>query len=110
TPYRGSWISAVRGPGRWYGSIANNPAAATAKNPIVNLEAATAPTTTLAPERVPERRRYSRSDQEWEAAEALAAILRPDDSVKRDAEALPFVRPFLTQPHPPSRPPASPHP
>jgi hypothetical protein len=75
-----------------------NPVAATsAENPLVNdPEAPAAPATTPAPERATERPRYSRSNQEWEAAKALAAILLPDDSVKRDAEALPFVRQFMS--------------
>ena len=94
-PYRGSWISGVRGDAR---SRAGNPAAATsAKNPIVNdPEAAALGAPVSAPERATEFPRYSRSDQEWEAAKALAAILLPDDSVKRDAEALPFVRQFMS--------------
>jgi hypothetical protein len=68
------------------------------ETPIANdPEVAGVPATTPAPERVTERpRRYSRSDEEREAAEELAVILRPDDSVKRDAEALPFVRQFMS--------------
>src|SRR5262245_53633305 len=75
------------------------PAATTpAENPIVNdPEAAATPATTPAPERATERPRYSRSDQEWEAAQALAAILRPDDSVKRDDVAMQFVRQFMAE-------------
>ena len=77
-------------------SKASNPVAATpTENPVVNPEAAAAPATTPPPERATERPRYSRSDQEWEAAKALRDFLRPDDSVKRDAEALPFVRQFM---------------
>jgi hypothetical protein len=94
-PYRGSWISGVRGDAR---SRAGNPAAATsAKNPIVNdPEAAALGAPVSAPERATEFPRYSRSDQEREAAEALATILRSDDSVKRDKEALPFVQQFMS--------------
>jgi len=44
-----------------------------------------------------EGRRYSRSDQEWEAAKALADFLRPDESVKRDEEAMPFVQQFMSK-------------
>jgi len=77
---------------------ASNPVATTqVKKPINDLQAAVVTTTTPAPERATERPRCSRSDQEWEAAVALAAILHPDESVKRDEEALPFVRQLMAK-------------